>query len=259
MLATRGAMMVSRWRYRCCSSVGRRIDVAPSKRIGIKHPHPPHLLYSLSIGPLTSKEIYPLANSNRHMSRSWTRYFAILSLPQAGHALVIYLPVVIPLLLQRQRNDMDLVTRQLATLVLSAKDVSSASKDCERVVGAREKGGAGDSFECRAERLGGLSEAVGSDGTTFDGGGEDLLGYYETGHCCWVHLGWRWWVEDDRDANRGAVCQAKRRTPVYLCNLLEPISKIFYLSFLVHIISKLRVVDTSMMPITNLVYDTLAE
>ena len=96
---------------------------------------------------------------------------------------------MVPLLLQRQRNDVDLITRQFAILVLSAKDVGSAGKDSEGVVRTREKGRAGDSFERRTERLGGLGEAVGSNGAAFNGGGYDLLGYYEATYCCWVHLG----------------------------------------------------------------------
>ena len=195
MLAARCTVMVSRLRYRGCRRVRCRINVAPAQRVGIKHPHPSHLFYSLPIGPFAPKDMYSLPNSSRHMSRSWSRHLAVLSLPQAGHALIIHLSGMISLLLQRQCNDVDFITRQLAILVLSAKDVSSARENSEGVVGAREEGGAGDSFECRAERLGGLSEAVGSDGAAFDGRGEDLLGHYETGYCCWVHLegdgGWR--------------------------------------------------------------------
>ena len=84
---------------------------------------------------------------------------------------------------------MDLVTRQSTTFVFSAEDVSPTRENCEGVVGAREEGGAGDSFEGGAERLGGLSEAIGSDGAAFDGGGKYLLGCYEAGYCCWIHLG----------------------------------------------------------------------
>ena len=198
MLAARGTMMKSCLRYRRRRSVRRRIDVAPSKRISIKNPHPSHLFYSLPIVLLTPEEIHPLTNSNGYMSRSWTRHFAILSLPQARHALIIHLSVMISLPFQRQRNDVDLITRQLSTLVLSAKDVSSARDDSEGVIEARQKGGAGDSFECRAEGLGRLSKAVSCNGAAFDGGREDLLGCYEAGHCCWVHFWAVMVVEDPR-------------------------------------------------------------
>ena len=193
MLAARGTMMVSRLRYRRCRSVRCWVDVAPSKCVGIKDPHPSHLFYSLFIVPFTPKEIDLLPNSYGCMSHSWSRHLAILSLSQARHALVIHLSVMIPLLrLQWQRDDMYFITCQLSILVLSAKDVSSVCEDCEGMVRAREKGGAGDTFEGCTERLGGLREAVGSDGAAFDGRGEDLLGCYEAGHCCWVHLVWRW-------------------------------------------------------------------
>lgn len=190
MLAACGTVLVSCLGYRCCGSVRGGIDVAPPERVCIEHPHPSHLFYSLPIISFTSEEIDPLPNGNSNMSRSWPWHFAILSLPQARHALVIHLSVMIPLLIfQRQRYNMHLVSRQLAILVLPAKDVSAICEDCENVVRAREEGGAGDSFECRAQRLGGLGEAVGSDGAAFDGGREDLLGRYEASHCSWVHIG----------------------------------------------------------------------
>ncbi len=198
MLAARGAMMVSRLRYRRSRSVRCWVDVAPSECVGIKDPDPSHLFYRLFIVPFTPKEIDPLPNSHGCMSHSWSWHLAILSLSQARHALVIHLSVMIPpLRLQWQRDDMYFIARQLSILVLSAKDVSSVRKDCEGVARAREKGGAGDSFKGCAERLSGLRKAVGSDGAAFDGRGEDLLGCYEAGHRCWVHLGWRWWVDDD--------------------------------------------------------------
>lgn len=232
MLAARGTVMVSRLRYRRCRSVGGRINVAPAQSIGIKHPYSSHLFYSLSFVPSAAEEIHPLSNSNSHMSRSRSRHFAVLSLPQARHALVIYLSVMISLLFQRQRNDMDLITGQLPSLVLSAKDVCSTIENREGVVGAREKSGAGDSFECRAERLGGLSEAVCCDGATFDGGGEDLLGCYQAGHCCWVHLGRRWRMEDNKISRWGwfakGYCPFKRgvSTPqppvdIFMVNMLR--------------------------------------
>lgn len=199
MLAAGGTVMVSGLRDRRRGSFRGRIDGAPSERVAIEHPHPPRLLYSLPVFPFAPEEIDPLSNSNGRMSRSRPRHFAILSLAQARHALIIYLSVAFPLLLQWQRNDMNLIARQLPILALSAKDVSSAREDGKGVVGAREKGGAGDAFECRAERLGGLSEAIGSDGAAFDGGGDDLLGCHEARHCCWVHVGWRSsWLKDER-------------------------------------------------------------
>ena len=134
MLAACGAMMVSSLRYRCRRSVGRRINVAPSKRVGIKHPHPSHLFYNLPIISFTTEKIHPLSNCNSRMPGSRSRHFAILSFSQARHAFIVYLSVMIALFLQRQCNDMDLLARQFPILVLSTKDVCSARDDCERVV-----------------------------------------------------------------------------------------------------------------------------
>ena len=134
MLAACGAMMVSSLRYRCRSSVGRRIYVAPSKRVGIKHPHPSHLFYSLPIISFTTEKIHPLSNGNSHMSGSRSRNLAILSLSQARHAFIVYLSVMIALLFQRQCNDMDLLARQFPILVLSTKDVGTARDDGEGMV-----------------------------------------------------------------------------------------------------------------------------
>ena len=135
MLAACGAMMVSSLRYRCrCRSVGRRINVAPSERVGIKDPYPSHLFYSLPIISFTTENIHPLSNRNSGMSgpRSWN--LAILSLSQARHAFIVYLSIMIALFLQRQCNDMDLLARQLPIFVLSTKDVGSARDDSEGVV-----------------------------------------------------------------------------------------------------------------------------
>ena len=134
MLAACGAMMISCLRYRCRRSVGRRINVAPSKRVGIKHPHPSHLFYSLPIISFTTENIHPLPNRDSDMSGSRSRNLAILSLSQARHAFIVYLSVMVALFLQRQRNDMDLIAPQVPFLVLSTKDVGSARNDCERVV-----------------------------------------------------------------------------------------------------------------------------
>ena len=80
MLAACGTMMVSSLRYRCRRSVGRRINVAPSKRIAIKHPHPSHLFYSLPIISFPTENIHPLSNRDSGMSGSRSRHLAILSL-----------------------------------------------------------------------------------------------------------------------------------------------------------------------------------
>lgn len=133
MFAARGTMMVSRLRYRGRRSIRSRIDVAPSKRVGIKHPHPSHLLYNLPILSFAPKEVHPLPNSNGRMTRSRPRHFTVLSLSQTRHALIIHLSIMIALLLQRQRNNMNLITGQFSTLVISAKDVSTASEDGEGV------------------------------------------------------------------------------------------------------------------------------
>lgn len=154
MLAARGAMVVSRLGYGGCRSVRCRIDVSPCKRVGIKYPHPSHLFYNLSILPFAPEQIDSLPDRNSRVSYSRTRHFAVLSLSQAGHALVIHLSIMVALFLQRQRNDMDLLTGNISSLVLSAKDESAAPNDSEGVVGTREESGAGDSFESRAERLG---------------------------------------------------------------------------------------------------------
>ena len=98
MLAACGAMMVSSLRHRCrCRSVGRRINVAPSKRVGIKHPHPSHLFYSLPIICFTTENVHPLSNRNSTVSSSRSWDLAILSLSQAGHAFIVYLSFMIPL------------------------------------------------------------------------------------------------------------------------------------------------------------------
>ena len=80
MIAACGTMMISSLRYRCRRGVGRRINVAPSKRIGIKHPHPSHLFNSLPIISFTTKNIHPHSNRNSGMSGSRSRHLAILSL-----------------------------------------------------------------------------------------------------------------------------------------------------------------------------------
>lgn len=134
MLAARGSMVVSGRRYRRCGSVGRRIDVAPSQRVDIKHPHPSHLFYSVSISPFATKKVHPLPNCNSCMSRSGAWDLAILSLSQARHAFIVHLSVIVSLLLQRQRHDMDLIACQLPILVLSAKDVRTTCYDSEGVV-----------------------------------------------------------------------------------------------------------------------------
>ena len=131
MLAACGAMMVSSLRHRCCCRiVGRRINVAPSKRVGIEHPHPSHLFYSLPIISFTTKDIHPLSNCNSGMSGSRSRNLAILSLSQARHAFIVYLSIMVALFLQWYCHDMDLFARQLSILVLSTEDVSSTRDDC---------------------------------------------------------------------------------------------------------------------------------
>ena len=154
MFAARGTVVVSRLGYGGCRGVRRRIDVGPCKRVSIKYPHPSHLFYNLPILPFAPEEVDPLPNANSDVSCSRTRHFAILSLSQARHALVIHLSIMIALFLQRQRNDMDLITGQISSLILSAEDESAAPNDSEGVVGTREESGAGDSFESGAERLG---------------------------------------------------------------------------------------------------------
>ena len=128
--------------------------MGPCKRVGIEYPHPSHLFDYLPIPPFASEEVDPLPDCNSSVSYSRTRHFAILSFSQARHALVIHLSIMVALFLQRQRNDMDLITGYISSLVLSAKDESAAPDDSEGVVGAREESGAGDSFESRGERLG---------------------------------------------------------------------------------------------------------
>lgn len=100
MLAACGSVVVSALRYRRRRGVRGSFDVAPSKRIGIKHPHLSHLFYCMPIGPFTPEEIHPVPNRNGPMSCSGSRYPAIFSLPQARHALVIHLSVMIALLPQ---------------------------------------------------------------------------------------------------------------------------------------------------------------
>ena len=135
MLAACGAMMVSSLGHRRRRrSVGRRINIAPSKRVAIKHPHPSHLFYSLPIISFTAENVHPLPNRNSAMSSSRSWHLAILSLSQARHAFIVYLSVMIALLFQRQRNDMDLLACQFPILVLSTKDVGSARDDCEGMV-----------------------------------------------------------------------------------------------------------------------------
>ena len=154
MFAAGGAVVVSCLGDGGCRSVGGRIDVSPCEGVSVKYPYPSHLFYYLPIFPFAAEEIDPLPNRNSSVSNSRTRHFAILSLSQAWHALVIHLSIMIALFLQRQRNDMDFITGDISRLVLSAKDESAAGDDGEGVVGAREESGAGDSFESRGERLG---------------------------------------------------------------------------------------------------------
>ena len=98
MLAACGAMMISSLRYRCRRrNVGRRINVAPSKRVGIKYPYLSHLFYSLPIISFTTENIHPLSNRNSSMSGSRSWNLAILSLSQARHTFIVYLSVMIAL------------------------------------------------------------------------------------------------------------------------------------------------------------------
>lgn len=80
MFAARGSVMVSRLGNGRCGRVGCRIDVAPSKRVGVEHPYPSHLFYRLPIVPFPPKEIDPLSNSERYMSCSRSWHLPIFSL-----------------------------------------------------------------------------------------------------------------------------------------------------------------------------------
>ena len=79
---------------------------------------------------------------------------------------------------------MHLVARQFPDLSLAAENVSMAADHGEGVGGAGEERFAGDAGEGCAERVGGLSEADGSEGSAFNGGRDDLFGY-EKGS--WIH------------------------------------------------------------------------